>query len=56
MGKLVQVRVKFWVRVRVELGLGLYWVAKVVGFTAFKLFKFLVSFEKKSTSRLFHCF
>ena len=44
MGKLVRVRVRvrFWVRV--ELGLGL---AKVVGFTAFKPLKLLVSLEKK---------
>ena len=52
MGKLVRVRVKFWIRVRVELGLGL---AKVVGFTAFKLLKLLVSLEKSASCPFHTC-
>ena len=53
MGKLARVRVKFWVSVRVELGLGLGLI-KVVGFTAFKPLKLLVSREE-SASCPFHC-
>ena len=49
MGKLVRVRVTFWAKVRVRLGLGL---VKVVGFTAFKLLKLLVSLEKRKLSVL----
>ena len=49
-----KVAVKFWFRVsvqeRVELGL-----ARVVGFTAFKPFKSLVSLEKRTTCP-FYCF